>query len=252
MTATEEVRGSTSDNGVRARVMQWLTPTLTPVAVAGGLAYALLLIAYSQFYAPFGVSPEEVGITKTDVLTELLIGPVILALLWTCAAAAFLWGAWGIQRVVNRHKAGKATSEVRRLIWRTLLFAALLGILVSVAFDLFSARAAASRVLREGQPARSVFIDFNLIRVPLLQTTAMHVAHLAWEDGTPPPEPLEADHNCLIFLGSGNGLSYIYNTRKQVLVRFAADAATVTLDATSERLPTSCRPIGGLRRYGGI
>jgi hypothetical protein len=125
MTSTEDVRGNASKNGVWTRLVQWLTPTLTPVAAAGGLAYGLLLIAYSQFYAPFGVSPEEVGITKTDVLTELLVGPVVLALLWTCGAAAFLWGVWGIRRLANRHKAGKARQEVRRVIWRTLLFAAL-------------------------------------------------------------------------------------------------------------------------------
>jgi len=253
MTSTEGIPADVSNNGVWARLVQWLTPTLAPVAAAGGLAYGLLLIAYSQFYAPFGVSPEQVGITKTDVLTELLVGPVVLALLWACGVAALLWGIWGIRRLANRHKAGKATQEVRGVIWRTLVFAALLGILVSVAFDLFSARAAASRVLREGQPVRSFFIDFGPIRVPLIKTTAMRVADLTWGEGEkPPPGPLEADRNCLIFLGSGGGTSYVYSTRSQVLVRFAADAATITLDVTGERLPTSCRPVGGLRRFGGI
>src|SRR5688572_27224624 len=107
MTSTEDVGGGASSTRVQASLMQWLAPTVTPIAAAGGLAYGLLLIAYSQFYAPFGVSPEEVGITKTEVLTELLVGPVVLALLWTCGAAAILWGAWGIRRLANRRKPGK-------------------------------------------------------------------------------------------------------------------------------------------------
>ena len=83
------------------RETSWLEhlPSLPAViAVLGVVAYAALRYAYSRFYSPLGVLPEEVGIGYAQVLAYA--GPSLFLLLLGCGliAAALYLVRWLVKR----------------------------------------------------------------------------------------------------------------------------------------------------------
>src|SRR5215204_1133672 len=53
-------------------------------AAMAGIAYVLLRLVYTHFYSRFAIEPEDVGLGRTETLTQALVGPALLA-----AAVAF-------------------------------------------------------------------------------------------------------------------------------------------------------------------
>jgi hypothetical protein len=60
--------------GVRAcsrRELSSMTKALTIAVLAFGLAYACLWWSFQRFYAPFGVSPQDVGLAPSGTSADL-------------------------------------------------------------------------------------------------------------------------------------------------------------------------------------
>jgi hypothetical protein len=67
-----------SNDPLLVKWLKWLTPVFAAAAI---VLYALLRLAYVQFYSPFGITPERAGLARTELLSQALIGPVVLFLL---------------------------------------------------------------------------------------------------------------------------------------------------------------------------
>src|SRR5829696_1955478 len=59
------------------------------IAVAGSVAYLLLRFSYAEFYDHFGVAPEEVGLSRGEVLAQAALG-LLLYLAWATLGAVLL------------------------------------------------------------------------------------------------------------------------------------------------------------------
>jgi hypothetical protein len=80
---------------VRRRVEQFLPI----VGIIAAFIYAVLRLAYAHFYYPFEVEPEEVGLGQFQIISQSLIGLILIFLGWLTAAAilgivlTLVWGA---------------------------------------------------------------------------------------------------------------------------------------------------------------
>jgi hypothetical protein len=71
------------------RIAKIITPLY---GLVSAFLYGVLYLAYNQYYSSFGISLEEVGIAKTDLLSEALVGPAAIAL-----GTAIIWGVFCLQ-----------------------------------------------------------------------------------------------------------------------------------------------------------
>jgi hypothetical protein len=56
------------------------TEGTTAVAVVGFVLYATLRVAYVRFYAPFGLSPDDLGLGYIELIAQSAIGALLLLL----------------------------------------------------------------------------------------------------------------------------------------------------------------------------
>src|SRR6185312_13177924 len=63
------------------------------VAVAGGMLYALIALAYERFYREFGLAPDDVGVTPASLIPRTAVAFAFLALVASGGffAAVALW-----------------------------------------------------------------------------------------------------------------------------------------------------------------
>lgn len=57
-----------------------VTEGTTAVAVVGFVLYAILRVAYVRFYAPFGLSPDDLGLGYIELIAQSAIGALMLLL----------------------------------------------------------------------------------------------------------------------------------------------------------------------------
>jgi hypothetical protein len=59
-------------------VTEWLTAAGQLLAVTSVVAYGVLRLSYERFYEVFGLSPEDVGVTFTRILSQSGVGVLVL------------------------------------------------------------------------------------------------------------------------------------------------------------------------------
>lgn len=64
-------------------IAEQLANARTVLALFGFVLYAVLRIAYGQFYEPFGLSPDDLGLGYLEVLAQSAIGALVLLALFT-------------------------------------------------------------------------------------------------------------------------------------------------------------------------
>jgi hypothetical protein len=79
-----------------SRVFALLKGIVPVLGVASAIFYGLLWLAYYQFYSYFGITSEEVGIGRVELLSRALIGPSVLVLTFPLLVIQLLLGALGI------------------------------------------------------------------------------------------------------------------------------------------------------------
>src|SRR5262245_35562964 len=83
-----------SKRAKRRPPLEQLASTLNTIvpALAGAAAvmYAVVRLFYGQFYATLGATPEMVGLGRTELLTQALIGPAMVVLVVTTTISAVL------------------------------------------------------------------------------------------------------------------------------------------------------------------
>lgn len=210
---------------------------------AGGAAFAIIRTAYFQYYAEFGLTPESVGIGAARILSDLLIGPVLIGVLLAALCLLAYVGQLRLRRVEN-----STWRFTGRNMLRVTVMAATLGMLASTAYLVLLSRSAATDATTKGVQFSSVSFNLGVLRIPLLQISARHVESLASNGPTEQPIIDIKYDSCLIFVGESDGRTYFYQTQKQELYTLSTNSINYSLDATGRPLAATCEPRGGLMR----
>jgi len=121
--------GSARASGARHRGWAGIADARAWLAAAGLLLYALLRLAYSTFYQPLGVSPEELGFGYLDILAQAAVGFVVLVVVFAVLAAvtaaelavlgAILFSAgraiWEVVKLLVRHQGAARDRDERNV-----------------------------------------------------------------------------------------------------------------------------------------
>lgn len=229
---------------VRAKNAQALDDTFPTVekvlpAAALGLAYGTLSTAYYQYYKPFGLSPEAAGLDTTRMLSDLVIGPVLMGTFLSALCLAIYIG-W--QRIAGRRTRMRRTQS--RSLLRIAVLAASFGMIASGIYITLLARAASDRVVNDGDPVGSVVLDLRLFQVPLLQMPTRHVISVTLNSSAG-SAAIPAGDPCLLLIGESAGRSYFYETFQRRLYSFQTDMISYSIDASGAAMETACRPPKG-------
>jgi hypothetical protein len=68
-------------NGIVSSLLAIIKNAAAVYGVIAAILYVILRLAYVQFYHKIGVSPEEVGLGRTELLSQALTGPVAIVVL---------------------------------------------------------------------------------------------------------------------------------------------------------------------------
>ncbi|HVF03836.1 MAG TPA: hypothetical protein VNA20_03265 [Frankiaceae bacterium] len=227
------------------------------VALLVTVNYAALYFAYFQFYVSFGLSPGDVGHTRTKLLQESTLGMVarlFWASQWRADVVAASLAGTAIVAFVLRRRAGDGARPRREDVAGTLL----VGVVVACAVLLASAYAEAARtaralgneVRRHGhiviatvrRPAPADGDGKDPLYLPMLDMRAVPVAVVPKKDTALPA----LTDGCLLLLGQADDQVVLFDYSRRAVVRIpAGDVSVVTYpalrDFPGERLPVSCK-----------
>lgn len=99
-----------------------------------GLAGAFYGIAYARFYARLDVTPDQVGLTSTQIVTQSLLGGVVLVLLFLLGLFCFFLPAVPIKERSGNEK-GSWLGVLANAILSLLAIAVLFGLLLIVGIE---------------------------------------------------------------------------------------------------------------------
>lgn len=67
---------------------KWLSDVRAVLLLAGLVLYVVLRVAYARFYAPFGLSPDDLGLGYVDLLAQAAVATVVVVVLVVGSAAS--------------------------------------------------------------------------------------------------------------------------------------------------------------------
>ncbi len=82
--------GDDVNENAKKGLLDRLKAAASLVGAVAVLFYAVLRLAYVQFYLPLGLRPEEVGFARTELLTQALVGPAVFFIIVFFVAALVL------------------------------------------------------------------------------------------------------------------------------------------------------------------
>jgi hypothetical protein len=233
-----------------ARVGKGLVPTL---GVLTAVTYALLRGAYVQFYYGFNVTPEEVGLGKTELLSQALVGPTLIFLTVLVLVTLFdflvttvevlgtsLWG-----RILGRQDSAEQddpslTSSLAKSVSGGRLLVIASFIIAYLVLSLYSqAQSAVRDVVNRGVTITDVHAALGRFAIPLLNIVA-YSATVEWKEKEKTPALIRERANCVLYLGKSNGTTIVYNVGSQKTIRFPSDDAVVSVEPTVVRLERGC------------
>lgn len=237
----EQLSESQSEGGSRFNV---LLAGLLPLL--GAIAYAIFRGSYVRLYSRFGVTPEDVGVDSSAVLTGaariLYLGnwrpgiphvpskPLLIAgILVVIVVIACAIRSWASQYDRAPRRLGKLRRWLRTtsLINFVLLY---LGILFLVAILVFLAWVPrdsdlAFKRIYSGTQVRPGDFAFLVVQA--------YPAHLIWSDMHPPPEMTTlTDGASLLYLGHAAGEIVLYDPHTNQTWRIPESSAVVSLKPT--------------------
>lgn len=175
----------------------------------------MIRTAYAQYYGKFGLTPEAVGIGAARILSDLLIGPVLIG-----AIFGFVYVLSYLGQL--RFRSGPPAQwpvERRPFLLRV-----------------------AAAALSLGMVASSVDLGVKALHIPLLQVSARHVTRIASNGSTDSGITALKGDPCLLVIGEADGRTYIYQTRERVIHSISTNTVNYTVDAVSAALDPSCAP----------
>lgn len=233
--------------------------TLLPVAaVLGAISYAALRTVYAQFYDHFGVSPEQAGHDQTAVLTQALVGPIVVAVL-----SGLLWGVpmyllmtpFGIMQAARPLLKGvparrwwerlrrrafwvDAKRFARRSIGVWFLAGTLWGTFMTAYLLYTEAGNLGTQVVTEGRiVAEGLTVFAPGVRALDLEARPVTISTLDPAKRVPAEM---ADPTCLLYLGRQGDYGTFYDVRQRRSFQLKVSDLVLRLDSTAEYLPSVC------------
>lgn len=205
-----------------------LLPKLLPAGIVAGMFYAMLRLAYVQFYTSLGLLPEDVGIGRTELLAQAIVGPAVIGLVYSIILSGVLATvllSLGRLTVVAFLKCGAASLAVAFLL----------------TFLVVSARAyrAGMDVVNSGRSVRTVFLPLGVLHLPILDIRALPVA-VEWKDPSHTPAVLMNGTECMFYLGEAGTKSVLYDVRTRTVVRLESADVIVVTSREPDHLPERC------------
>lgn len=242
-----------SDSSLAARVRDrsaafdalknYVIPSLS---VLGLVLYGVLRLSYLYFYQQLRTSPEEVGYGYSEILVEALPGAIevfVLLFLTLLVIAALANRLLGKLRKTNRELGDSA--EFPRL--RRFLGAPITGVHVFAAALLVEVLLLPIMSAWQGSRARSGLTVRNAYFIgvpylPLLSAQAVP-ASVAWINPDAEEKLSLSELDCLMYLGSADGVAVFYDVGTRNSIRVPVGAIALSLHYTFS-VDHSCRPTG--------
>jgi hypothetical protein len=202
-------------------------------AVAGVLIYAALWLAYSLFYAPFGLAPRDLGYDYKDLLAES-VGLLLMLALYVGWVAILLVV---IYRLVNARRPLDLTREKPVL---AVLAAAILLVLTYFEF----AAHIRGRDAANGDPHGPM----RVFGLPLLDAHAEPVVvRDKAQAATDVPPARESLTGCLLYLGQDAGTTILFAPRgahKDLVIKVPSSAVSLEVVIPPFMTPCALGPDG--------
>jgi hypothetical protein len=246
------------------------------IGVLGAITYTLLRAASDQFYAPLGLSPEDVGLGQAELLGRAL-GAFLLPLIFAVLLLA-LWaevvGLREFGRAVDKAQRGRfgaAVSVAGVLLLVVMITAPAVGVALLVVpvlgfgiFGLWHTSMSAGLVRVVGVVVALLAVLGTALLVLAAQSSTDHVRDgrgligldrfaLPWEAsvvelrwlGGPQSQPTAElmsgppdELPCAVYLGAHDGFVVLVNPRVDTTVRLPAGGVTLTtFTATDDEYP---------------
>lgn len=175
------------------------------LSLVGVLLYALLWTATSAFYSRLGVDPQELGVNYGSILVKSA-GAIVLVLIL------------GIALVFLARRLGK----------RWTLQALAIGVLLW-GLGLFVIAAIHANMAREGRvaPTSVAFLPYVPWRV--------WPADVGAAEADPSPAVELLTHDCVFYLGTGNGKAFFYDVDQRRTIHVSTSAVVVSTQSRGER-----------------
>lgn len=259
---------------------EWISNTFkiaTPIfLVVAAVTYAILRFFYERFYAKFGVTPEQVGLGRTELLTQSVAGPVMLLLIVAMVVAllvvifavfyggtlAFLY-VGVLQDFIRAFRAlrkkqsfrdalfernqtvleelQEVGARLRRRLRKLPVFTVALSLVTglwAVGFDLSRGSRIADDVLERGRAGHPVVDGVGPFKATVLNVHAEPLA-VQWKSRDVPPAFQGTNADCLMYLGENEGIVVAYDVRSRRSMRFSSSDAVI-LVSTDTSLPEFC------------
>ena len=236
------------------RVVGWLRKrtkeqVVAAAALASLSAYALLYVAYFQFYTPFGLAPGDVGLTRVRLLEESLIGLLLVPVSglqekWIGMTEIVV--AVVVVRVLLTLQP-KFRPETRKKWLAELASTALIGFIALSGYLAVSgyvqlvhdARGLGNDVRRSG-----LIIDDWVYRRPNLYYPYLEI-HAIPVDVEGAPLDLTITSGCTLYLGQSETQIVVFDVRRETVIRLPVGKVNLTLHPAlqnydNERLPARC------------
>jgi hypothetical protein len=204
------------------------------LSVLGALTFGAQRIAYERFYDHFGVTPEDVGIDASRVLSQTAGGLAI----WVLAFVAFLGLVFAISTLLLRGRGGKERQEFHRAMRKMLVYGGLAGSILLVVTIFFinssDANDAAICAARpDGQSVRG--IRWGIPSGPDITRLGVRAerAVIRSTDTKSPAPPWNGRQ--VVYLGAAEGVAVVYDPRGKRTIRIPAASVVVSLNTASER-----------------
>jgi hypothetical protein len=246
------------------RIKGWLSLA----GVVAVVFYAVLRMAYVQFYLPFGLRPEDVGLGKTELLTQALVGPAIFfltfglaALLTLLVGAAYfvsttlymqgitrtvIWifqlikkdvstitiGSIELKEILRRRSVNQVWRFVRRWFAHIVIVVSVLSF-AWTSYELFENAKRAGKDAHAGIGVNNVDISLLApLEIPLLEVRAAPTVH--WKGSDPPPYVERGPQECLIYLGQSGDKVVLFNLWDNSAVRLSSEDAVLAIAVSGE------------------
>jgi hypothetical protein len=254
-------------------MIEKLKQLIPVVGLVTGVFYGVLRLAYVQFYLHYGIAPEEVGIDKTDLLSQALVGPIVLVclimiyllvllLLMVLGSMTYInlfREFFGWMQRVRKQRGQKSRQSPEPFRWeevvkrsvpvlksatrvtRNLAYVAFPASFVAMCVMLYASAVDAGEKGLEGEAVSHQTISLG-VDLPLLEVRSIPT-EVSWKTEESPRYFSEGGYRtrCLLYLGENATTTILFNLYHQEIVRVPSSDAVFGLQ-TKGSLPETCTP----------